>query len=170
MWLLFGAHRQTAAAVLLAVIGATDWVDGFVARRWHQVSTLGKVLDPAADRILVGTAVISVIVAGAVPLWFGLLTVRGRCSCPAPCCCWRVWAPSGSTSCGWARRGPSASCSPIPPSCWPTAHAGWQHPVEIVAWVSAVPAITLAWIAAAAYIPLSRRALSRGRANRMAAG
>ena len=71
VWLLFGAHRQTAAAVLLAVLGATDWVDGFVARRYHQVSTLGKVLDPAADRILVATAVIAIMVYGAVPLWFG---------------------------------------------------------------------------------------------------
>ena len=60
LWLLFGAHEQTAAAILLAVLGATDWVDGFVARRYHQVSTLGKVLDPVADRVLVATAVISV--------------------------------------------------------------------------------------------------------------
>src|SRR5580704_7152244 len=65
LWLLFGAGRQTDAAILLAVLGATDWVDGYVARRWHQVSTLGKVLDPTADRILVGTAVIAVIVHGA---------------------------------------------------------------------------------------------------------
>ena len=60
LWLLFGLHEQTAAAILLAVLGATDWVDGFVARRYGQVSTLGKVLDPTADRLLVGTAVISV--------------------------------------------------------------------------------------------------------------
>ncbi len=49
-------------------------------------------------------------------------------------------------------------------------HAGWQHPIEIVAWVSAVPGLVLAWIAAASYVPLSGRALARGRANRMAAG
>ena len=49
-------------------------------------------------------------------------------------------------------------------------HAGWQHPIEIVAWVSAVPALTLAWIAAAAYVPLSRAALSGVAADRMAAG
>src|SRR5260370_6473264 len=75
LWLLFGAHRQTAAAILLAVLGATDWVDGFVARRYGQVSTFGKVLDPTADRLLVGTTVISIMVYGAVPLWFGLATI-----------------------------------------------------------------------------------------------
>ncbi len=75
LWLLFGAHRQILAAVLLAVLGATDWVDGHVARRYGQVSTLGKILDPAADRILVATAVVAVMVDGAVPLWFGVATI-----------------------------------------------------------------------------------------------
>ena len=75
VWLLFGAHEQTVAAILLAVLGATDWVDGYVARHFGQVTTLGKVLDPAADRLLVGTAVISIMVYGAVPLWFGIATI-----------------------------------------------------------------------------------------------
>jgi cardiolipin synthase len=75
VWLLFGDHEQAPAAWLLAALGATDWIDGFVARRWHQVSTLGKVLDPVADRLLLGTGVISIIVHGAVPLWFGLATI-----------------------------------------------------------------------------------------------
>ena len=75
VWLVFGAKQQTAAAILLAVLGATDWVDGYVARRFHQVSTVGKVLDPTADRLLVGTAVIVIIVHGAVPLWFGVVTL-----------------------------------------------------------------------------------------------
>ena len=46
-----------------------------MARRYHQVSTLGKILDPAADRVLVATVVIAVIVHGAVPLWFGVATL-----------------------------------------------------------------------------------------------
>ncbi len=46
-----------------------------MARRYGQVSTFGKVLDPTADRILVGTAVISIMVYGAVPLWFGVATI-----------------------------------------------------------------------------------------------
>src|SRR5665647_2654541 len=62
VWLLFGAHRQTVAAILLAALGATDWIDGFVGRRYHQVSTVGKVLDPLADRVLVATAVITLII------------------------------------------------------------------------------------------------------------
>ena len=75
VWLLFGAHDQTAAAVLLG------------RPRRHRLGRrlrgppvppglhLGKVLDPAADRILVGTAVIAIIVYGAVPVWFGVATL-----------------------------------------------------------------------------------------------
>ena len=47
-----------AAGILLAVLGATDWVDGYIARHFDQGSELGKILDPIADRVL--------LIAGAV--------------------------------------------------------------------------------------------------------
>ncbi len=104
LWLLFGRHRQTAAAVLLAVLGATDWVDGYVARRYRQVSTFGKVLDPTADRILVGTAVISVMVYGAVPLWFGVATIAREVLVSAMVAAARV-ARRGADRCVVGRQG-----------------------------------------------------------------
>ena len=54
-WLLFDGHR-IAAFALLGGLGATDWVDGWIARRFDQGTELGKVLDPVADRILLVTA------------------------------------------------------------------------------------------------------------------
>ncbi len=170
LWLLFGAHHQTAAAIVLAVLGATDWVDGYVARRWHQVSTVGKVLDPTADRVLVATAVISVIVAGAVPLWFGILTlvrealVSGAVLLLASLGAERIdvlWV---------GKAGTFGLMAAYPTFLLAHGHAGWQQPIEVVAWLMAVPAIVLAWVAAAAYVPVARRALARGRAGRMAAG
>jgi cardiolipin synthase len=170
VWLLFGAHHQTAAAIVLAVLGATDWVDGFVARRWHQVSTVGKVLDPTADRVLVATAVISVIVAGAVPLWFGLLTVVREALVSGAVLLLASLGAERIDVLWVGKAGTFGLMFAYPTFLLAHGHAGWQHPVEIVAWVSAVPALVLAWIAAASYVPLSRRALARGRANRMAAG
>jgi len=72
-YLVFGQDREAAAAVLLAVLGATDWIDGYVARRFNQVSTVGKFVDPATDRLLLVVAAITLIARGAMPLWFGLL-------------------------------------------------------------------------------------------------
>ena len=148
VWLLFGAHHQTASAVLLAVLGATDWVDGFVARRWHQVSTLGKVLDPTADRVLVGTAVISVIVVGAVPLWFGLLTVVREVLVSAAVLLLAALGAQRIDVLWVGKAGTFGLMFAYPTFLVAHGHAGWQHPVEIVAWLSAVPALTLAWIAA----------------------
>lgn len=67
LWLLFGPKAYTAAGLLLGGIGATDWVDGFLARRLNQVSELGKLLDPVADRLAITAAVIGGWVAGVIP-------------------------------------------------------------------------------------------------------
>lgn len=69
-WLVLVADEIAAAGWLLAVIGATDWVDGYLARRMNQVTELGKLLDPVADRLAVATAVIAGLIAGVLPAWF----------------------------------------------------------------------------------------------------
>jgi cardiolipin synthase len=59
--------------ILLGVTVSTDWVDGYIARRTHQVSNLGKLLDPLADRLAIAAGLITVVVRGAFPLWAALL-------------------------------------------------------------------------------------------------
>lgn len=170
VWLLFGAHLQTAAAVLLGVLGATDWVDGFVARRWHQVSNLGKVLDPVADRVLVVTGVLSIIVDGAVPLWFGLATVAREVLVSAAVL---VLASLGAERIDvlWVgKAGTFGLMFAYPAFLLAHGHAGWQHPFQIIAWLCGVPGLALAWMAAAAYLPRSRKALARGRQGRARSG
>lgn len=74
-WVLLGRDDVTLAAVLILVIGATDWVDGYLARRLDQVSRLGAALDPIADRLMIASAVIGGMVAGVVPLPVGSLLI-----------------------------------------------------------------------------------------------
>ncbi len=87
LWLLFSEDKRWQAAVLLGILGATDWVDGYVARRFGQVSNFGKMFDPTVDRLLMIVGVGSIIwVAGVDPpggtttattafLWFGLFVL-----------------------------------------------------------------------------------------------
>src|ERR1700733_6439860 len=77
LWILFGhhPHHPYPAALLLAAMGITDFLDGYLARHLHQVSTLGKVLDPIADRLLLGVGVVAILIDGSAPLWLGLVVV-----------------------------------------------------------------------------------------------
>lgn len=73
-WLVaFGEYGW--AGIILGVIGATDWVDGYLARRLGQVTELGKFLDPLADRIAVVVAVVAGLWAGVLPVWFGVALI-----------------------------------------------------------------------------------------------
>jgi cardiolipin synthase len=67
-------HPTTTVGVsLFAAVSATDWVDGWVARRMGQVSELGKVLDPTADRLAIAAGLIALVARDAFPLWAALL-------------------------------------------------------------------------------------------------
>ncbi len=75
VWLLI--HPETAGwgIVLLAVVVGTDWIDGRIARRFNQVSELGKLLDPTADRLIIAAGLVSLVVVGAFPLWAALVVI-----------------------------------------------------------------------------------------------
>ena len=73
-WALIVDEDTTPWGILLFVaVVATDWVDGTVARRTGQVSELGKVLDPIADRAAIGAGLIALAVRGAFPAWAAAL-------------------------------------------------------------------------------------------------
>lgn len=74
-WVLLAKDDVTLAGWLILVIGLTDWVDGYLARRLGQVSELGKALDPIADRLMIASALIGGLIVGVIPLWFGLLLI-----------------------------------------------------------------------------------------------
>jgi cardiolipin synthase len=169
LWLLFGAHRQIAAAVLLAALGATDWVDGFVARRYGQVSTFGKVLDPTADRILVGTAVISIMIYGAVPLWFGLATIAREVLVSAMVLLLASLGAARIDVLWVGKAGTFGLMFAYPTFLLGDGTASWQEPIRVIAWVTGLIGLSLAWWAAGSYIAPARRALRQGRAARRSA-
>ena len=74
LWLLH-IDEVAAAGWLLGFIGATDWVDGYVARRFNQVSEVGKFLDPLADRLAVLAAVVGGLIYGVLPAGFAIALI-----------------------------------------------------------------------------------------------
>ncbi|MFQ5523310.1 MAG: CDP-alcohol phosphatidyltransferase family protein [Acidimicrobiia bacterium] len=74
-WLLLGAEEVAWAAALMFVVGWTDWIDGYLARRLGQVSKLGTRLDPVADRLMIGSALIGGLIAGVIPAVIGFALI-----------------------------------------------------------------------------------------------
>jgi CDP-diacylglycerol--glycerol-3-phosphate 3-phosphatidyltransferase len=61
--------------LLFTIAAATDWVDGYVARRFEAVTTLGKLMDPLADKLLVTTALVMLIPLERIPAWISLVII-----------------------------------------------------------------------------------------------
>jgi len=168
LWLLFGSQDREGAGWLLGGLGATDWIDGFAARHLGQVSRLGKVLDPVADRVLLGAAVVAILVDGSAPLAVGLAVVvrealvSGAVVALALLGARRIdvqWVGKAGTFCLMVA---------LPLYLVGHSAASWRHVALALAWTAAVPGLVLAWYAALTYIPLARAALAEGRAARTA--
>jgi CDP-diacylglycerol---glycerol-3-phosphate 3-phosphatidyltransferase len=67
-------NEWLALAIFLAAAG-TDLLDGYLARRWKQVTTIGTLLDPIADKLLISAALISLVEIRALPGWMAILII-----------------------------------------------------------------------------------------------
>jgi cardiolipin synthase len=75
--LLLASGRYGVGIVLTALVGATDWVDGWLARRIGRVSRLGQLMDPLADRLLIASVALALLARGVLP-WPAVLLLVGR--------------------------------------------------------------------------------------------
>ncbi|GAB2633913.1 CDP-alcohol phosphatidyltransferase family protein [Nocardioides ginkgobilobae] len=72
LWLVLGPEADGWALGLLVVSGVTDWLDGWLARRWGQTSVLGQVLDPVADRLYILAVVVGLALREVIPWWLAV--------------------------------------------------------------------------------------------------
>lgn len=159
--LVAGSARRhwEAAAYLLAAVGATDWVDGQLARRLHQVSTVGKVLDPLADRLLLVVGAVTIIAVGAVPVWIAALFLLREVFVAAG---FLYVAAHGGRRMDVSRAGKVATfalMSALPLFLLGHAPVAWHEVPEVLAWVASVPAVAFGWYSAATYVPVARALL-----------
>jgi cardiolipin synthase len=73
LWLVLGPEADGLALGVLMLSGLTDWLDGYLARRLHQTSKLGQVLDPVADRLYILAVVIGLAWRDIIPWWLAVL-------------------------------------------------------------------------------------------------
>jgi cardiolipin synthase (CMP-forming) len=159
LWLLFGREDRASAAWLLAGLGTTDFFDGYIARHFNQVSNLGKVLDPVADRLLFFIGVGGIVVDGSVPAWFAIAVLV------------REVLVAGATI-GLATMGVrridvtwfGKAYTLLLMIAFPlflASHStlGWHEGGGSAAWAFGIPGLVLSWYSAALYVPIAVKAL-----------
>ena len=70
IWLVLGQKEYGYGALVLVIMAGTDWVDGYIARRFNQMSNLGRVMDPIADRLSLIAVAVTLVIAGVVQWWY----------------------------------------------------------------------------------------------------
>ncbi|NEE04013.1 CDP-alcohol phosphatidyltransferase family protein [Phytoactinopolyspora halotolerans] len=75
LWLILVEEADLWALAVLAFSGVSDYLDGKLARRWNQISKVGEVLDPLADRLYILTTIAAFTIREIIPLWFAIVLV-----------------------------------------------------------------------------------------------
>jgi len=74
---IFGVRKELLGAAIFGLASITDWLDGYLARRRKQVTTLGQLMDPLADKLLITAALVSLVQMDLAPAWM-VAVVLGR--------------------------------------------------------------------------------------------
>ena len=159
-------EQRAGAALLLGLLGMTDWVDGWVARTFNQTSQFGMVFDPFVDRALFVVGTGSVLFDGGVPLWFcasilfrevfvGLMMLVGT-----------MFGMKRFAVSIWGKRYTFLLMTSVPllllgASSHITADAAW-----VGGWVLGIPGLIMSYIVGVLYIPVVLQNVRAGRAER----
>jgi cardiolipin synthase len=170
VWLVLHDDKPIAAGILLAILGATDWVDGYIARRFDQGSNFGKIIDPIADRALLITAAVVLLIDGSVPPWVGIVVlVREAIISIATVSLAALGARRIDVQ--WVgKAGTLALMFALPMFLWlDSTSPGLGHDVlAVITWTFTIAGLVLSYYATIGYIPIAREALRDGRKARAA--
>ena len=169
LWLLFVQDDRASAAWLLGGLGATDWVDGWVARRYGQVSELGKILDPFAARLLFIVSVGAMIIDGAIPLWFAWLVVIREVGLGVVLVVATMLGMKRFDVSFLGKLATALLMFALPGFLLGASDFPGHEVFNVAAWIVGIPGLVLSYYTAFTYVPLIRRNLREGRAAKGAA-
>ena len=171
LWLLFGREDRYAAGLLLAALGITDFADGWIARHFHQESKFGKILDPTADRIMLGVGVLAVLIDGSMPWWVAALAITRESVVGLSVLALAAMGCRDIVDVKLAGKAGTLllmMAFPFFLASNPDGGAPWHELARPLAWLTAAPGLLLSYYAAALYVPPARAALT-GRSLRQSA-
>ena len=166
LWLLFVQENRAGAAWLLAGLGSTDWVDGWLARRLDQTSEFGKVFDPTVDRVFFFVSIIAIIIDGSIPVWFAVAVLIREVLVGGVIAFSTVFLKMQRFGVTWLGKCATFLLMGAVPSFLIGSADVWESDFfSVLAWLLGIPGLVLSYWTGIAYIPLIRAGLAAGRAS-----
>lgn len=166
LWLLFSVKDRGAAAWLLGGLGATDWVDGWVARRFNQKSDFGAIFDPTVDRGLFIVAVIAILIDQSMPIWFGVAILVREVFVASAMSIATAFGMKRFAVNKWGKRYTFLLMFAVPLILLGQAEGAGSRWVTWLGWFFGLPALVISYTTAINYLPVIRANLRSGRASR----
>lgn len=160
LYVLFELDEPVAAALILGALSATDWVDGYLARRLNQVSEFGKIFDPTVDRLLFIVALTAIMLDNAMPLWFGLAVLAREILVGLMMAFATLVYKMPRIDVTYQGKVATALLMfAIPGFLIGSSDAALADLFQLASWILGVPALILSYATGIAYIPQVRRAI-----------
>ena len=166
LWLLFSVKDRGAAAWLLGGLGATDWVDGWIARRFNQKSDFGAIFDPTVDRGLFIVAVIAILIDQSMPIWFGVAILVREVFVASAMSIATAFGMKRFAVNKWGKRYTFLLMFAVPLILLGQADGAGSRWVTWLGWFFGLPALVISYTTAINYLPVIRANLRSGRASR----
>lgn len=164
VWLLIGREEPGYAALVLGGLGATDWVDGWVARRFDQISEFGKKFDPTADRLLFVVSLVTIMIHGSAPWWFCLLVLVREVVFGATVAILTVWFRMERFDVSYLGKWATFILMFVFPGfVMGTSGIPGDWFFSTFAWVAGPIGLALSYYTVFSYVPVIRRSLAAGR-------
>jgi cardiolipin synthase (CMP-forming) len=166
LWLLFGEDSRLAAGVMIGCLGATDWVDGWVARRFNQTSPFGALFDPTVDRVLFIVGLLSLGIDGAVPLLVAVLILVREVGIGATMVVATAFGMERFPVTYLGKWATFILMFAVPALTLASSGIALEPLFALVGWVLVLPGLALSYITAVQYLPKVREHLRSGRQRR----
>jgi cardiolipin synthase len=166
VWVLFGLPSRQLAAWMLGVLGATDWVDGYLARRLGQTSEFGKKFDPTVDRLWFVVAIVAIIANDSIPVWFAVVVLaREVIVGGAVAVATLAFGMQRFDVTWWGKTATFLLMFSIPGFLMANSSAPAPAAWEVAAWAFGIPGLLLSYYTAATYVPMIRDGVRASRAG-----
>ncbi|GAA0427512.1 CDP-diacylglycerol--glycerol-3-phosphate 3-phosphatidyltransferase [Acrocarpospora corrugata] len=153
LWLILGPKADGWAIALLMLAGFSDWLDGKLARAWNQTSRLGRLIDPAADRLYILATLLGLLLREIIPWWLVALVLARDLLllCMVPILRRLGYGPALPVH--FLGKAATANLMYAFPLLFLAAHAGWYSEISaIFGWAFVIWGTGLYWWAGVLYV------------------